>query len=79
MNWSVYGAQVHPGLLGTGNRPIVDVREVHHLLHVVAQQVPQRAAQHVEADERPEIADVAARVDRQAAGVHADRVAAARA
>ena len=77
MNWSVYDAQVHAGLLRAGDRPVVDVGEVHHLPHLVAEQVPQRAAQHVEADERAEVADVAARVDGEAAGVHPDGVAGA--
>ncbi len=44
----------------------------------VAEQILQRAAQDVDADERPEVADVPARVDRQAAGVHADGVVGAR-
>ena len=38
----------------------------------IAEQVPQRPAQHVDADEGPEVADVAAGVDGQAARVHPD-------
>ena len=59
-------------LLRRVDRLVVHVREVHDVAHRVALLVLQRAAQHVEADERPEVADVAARVDRQAARVHAD-------
>ena len=44
----------------------------------VAFLVLQGAPQHVEADERPEIADVAAGVDRQPARVHADGLAVGR-
>ena len=43
-----------------------------------AADVVQRAAQHVEADERPEVADVAAVVDRETARVHAHGVVAGR-
>ena len=57
------------------DRLVVDVGEVHDLADRVALLVLQRAAQHVEADERPEVADVPARVDRQAARVHADGLA----
>src|SRR4029077_7168106 len=38
------------------------------------EQVLERAAQDIDADERPEVADVAAGIDGQAAGVHADGV-----
>ncbi len=53
---------------------VVDVGEVHDVVHLVAGDVLQRAAQHVHADEGAEVADVPARVDRQAARVHADGV-----
>ena len=46
----------------------------HDAAHLVAKQVAQRAAQHVEADEGAEVPDVAARIHREAAGVHADTV-----
>ena len=69
------GAQVLAGLLGAENRPVVDVGEVHHLVHPPPAHVLQRAAQHVQADEGAEVADVPAVVDREAAGVHAHRVA----
>ena len=63
-------AQRRAGLDRLGDGAVVDVGVVAHLLHVVALEL-QRAAQHVERDEGAEVADVAARVDRQAAGVHA--------
>jgi hypothetical protein len=63
-------AQVGPSFQGAGNRAVVDVGEVHHLAHAIAQQVSQRAPKHVDADERPEVADVTPRVHRQAARVH---------
>ena len=71
-------AQRHARLLRPGDGPVVDVGEVHHLPDAVPALVLQRAAQHVEADEGPEVPDVAAVVDREAAGVHADRVVAKR-
>ena len=67
-------AQRHAGLLRLEDGAVVHVGVVHHVPHVVALLVLQRAAQHVERDEGAEVADVAARVDRQAAGVHADPV-----
>src|SRR5581483_2960649 len=67
--------QVHAGPLGAENRAVVDVGEVHHLAHAVPQQVLQRAAQDVDAHKGPEVADVAASVHGEAAGVHTDRVA----
>ena len=71
-------AQVHPGFLRAVDRAVVDVREVHHLPHAIAAQVFQRPAQHVEADEGAEIADVTARVHGQAARVHPHGVVGAR-
>ena len=53
---------------------IVHVGVIADLLHGVALGL-ERAAQHVERDERPEVADVPARVDRQPARVHADGLA----
>ena len=53
---------------------VVHVGEVHDVVHLVAADVLQRAPQHVHADERAEVADVAARVDRQPARVHAHGV-----
>ena len=43
---------------------------------MIAAQVLERAAQHVEAHERPEVADVPAGVDGEAARVHAHGVVA---
>ena len=63
-------AQRQAGLLRLDDGAVVDVREVHHVDDVVAHPVLERAPQHVDGDERPEVADVAARVDRQPAGVH---------
>jgi hypothetical protein len=54
---------------------VVHVGEVGHLADVVAFLILERAAQHVEADERAEIADVAPRVDGQPARVHPDGAA----
>ena len=71
-------AQRHAGLRRRVDRLVVHVREVHDVAHGVAFLVPQRAAQHVQADERPEVADVPARVHRQPARVHADRPAVGR-
>ena len=71
-------AQRHAGLLRTGDRLVVDVGVVDDLAHLVAAEVLQRAPQHVDADEGAEVADVRARVDRRAAGVHADGVVARR-
>jgi hypothetical protein len=68
-------AQRQAGLLRFEDGPVVDVGEVHHLADVVAGLVLQRAAQDVERDERPEIADVAAGVGGEAARVHADEIA----
>ena len=68
------GAQFHAGLLSAGNRSIVDIGEVDHLLHAVAEEVLQRSAQNIHADEGAEVADVAARVGGQPAGVDADRL-----
>ena len=70
--------QVLPCLLRAEDRAVVHVGEVHHLLHFVALEVLQRPAQHVEADEGAEVADVAPGVDGEPAGVHPDRVVAAR-
>ena len=44
----------------------------------IAEQMLQRPPQHVDADKRPEIADVPARVHGQAAGVHPHGVVARR-
>ena len=68
------GAKVHTGVLGAGNRPVVHVGEVHHLADGVAEEISKRSPQHVDADERPEVADVSAGVHRQPARVHPDRV-----
>jgi hypothetical protein len=46
--------------------------------HAPAADVLQRPPQHIGADERAEIADVTARVHRQAAGVHANGIVAQR-
>ena len=64
------GPEIHAGLLRTGDRPIVDVGEVHDVPHLETEQMPQRSPEHVDADKGPEIPDVTSRVDRQAAGVH---------
>ena len=70
--------EIHPGLLRTDDRAIVDIGEVHHMMKIVAEQVLQRPAQHVDANEGAEIADMAARVDRRTARVHPHGVAARR-
>ena len=67
-------AQRHAGLLRSGDRAIVDVREVHDVPDLVVFEVSQRAPQHVDGNERPEVADVAAAVHREPARVHADEV-----
>ena len=73
-------AQRHAGLLRAGDRPVVDVGEVHHVAHVDSRPgTSSVAAQHVDADEGAEVADVAARVDGQAARVHPHGVVARRA
>ena len=66
--------QWHARLVRAGNGAIVHVGEVHHLPHAVALEIFQRAPQHVHAHERPEVADVAPRIDREAAGVHPHQV-----
>jgi len=71
-------AQRHLRRLRARDRLVVDVGVVDHLSNVMPGVVPQRAAEHVEADERPEIADVATGVDGEAAGVHPDGVVAQR-
>ena len=63
-------AQRHACLLGLEDRPIVNVGEVHHLAYGIARLVCERAAEDVERDEGSEVADVPARVHRQAARVH---------
>ena len=68
-------AKRHARLLGTGNRLVVDVGVVHRFPHVVPAQVLERAAQHVQADVRPEIADVRAGIDGWTAGIHPNGVA----
>ena len=67
-------AQRHPRLLRSGDRPIVDVGEVHDVADLVVLEMAKRPAQHVDGDERPEVADMAAAVDREPAGVHADEI-----
>ncbi len=69
-------AQRHAGLVRFEDRAVVDVGEVHHVPHVEALLVLERPAQDVDGDERAEVADVAARVDGQAARIHADLVVA---
>ena len=63
-----------PGLDRLRDRPVVNVGVVAHLAHGVALEL-EHAPQHVERDECPEVPDVATRVDRQAARVHADAIA----
>ena len=79
MYWSVYARSAMPAFCAPAIVWSSTSVKFIDLLHRVAEQVLQRAAQHVDADERPEVADVAARVHRQAAGVHADGVVARRA
>ena len=69
-------AQRHPGVLRAGNRAIVDVGEVHDLVHAEAAQVFEGPPQHVDAHERPEVPDVAAVVHGEAARVHAHGIVA---
>ena len=66
-------AQRQAGLLGADDGLVVHVGEVHDVMHLVARDVFQRAAQHVHRHEGPEVADVTAGVDGQAAGIHAHR------
>ena len=66
----------YAGLSRAGNRLVVDVGVVDDVRDAKAAQVLQRTPEHVEADERPEVSDVAAVVHREAAGIHADRVVA---
>ena len=67
-------AQRPAGLHRLGDRAVVDVGVVAHLRDAMALGL-ERAAQHVEGDERAEVADVSARVDREAARVHPHVVA----
>src|SRR5439155_11259101 len=71
-------SKIHPRLLRADDRTVVDVGEVHHLLHPVAEQVLQRSAENVHADEGAKVADVPARIHGGAAGIHADGVVEAR-
>ena len=66
-------AQRDAGLLRLEDRPVVDVGEVHHAVHREPGEVAQGAAQHVDGGEGAEVADVAAGVDRQAAGTSGPR------
>ena len=70
--------QIHPRLLRSDNRPIVHVGEVHDMTHVMTEQVLQGPAQHVNADEGAEVADVAAGVDGRTTGVQPHGVGARR-
>ena len=74
MNCVVCGRRSMPCLLRTGNGPVVHVREIHHLPHAEATEMPQRPTKHVHAHERPKVSDVAARVHGKPARVHADGV-----
>ncbi len=67
-------AQRQARLRGADDRLVVDVGEVHDVVHLVAGHVLQRAAQHVHRHEGAEVADVPAGVDGQPARVHADGV-----
>ena len=69
-------AQRQARLLGADDGLVVDVGEVHDVMHLVAGDVFQRAAQHVHGHEGPEVADVTAGVHGQAAGIHAHRAVA---
>ena len=69
------GAQVHARFLRAENRLVVHVGEVDDLPHVVAQEIFEGTPEHIDADKRPEVADVAARIDREPARVQAHRVA----
>jgi hypothetical protein len=71
-------AQIHGSLLRAVDRAVVDVGVVDHLPDLVAEQMPQGSAQHIHADEGAKVADMAARVDGQAAGVDAHGVVAQR-
>jgi len=53
---------------------VVDVGIVHHPVDVVTAEVLQRAAKNVDTDKRPEVADVAAGVHREPAGIHSHSV-----
>ena len=71
-------AQRHAGFLRLEDRAVVDVGEVHDVPDVEAGLILQRAAEHVDGDKRPEVADVPAGVGRQPAGVHPHEVVAQR-
>ena len=67
-------AQRLPRLLRSRNRAIVDVGEVDDLTDVVVLEMPKRPAQHVDGEERAEVADVPTGVHREPARVHADEI-----
>ena len=67
---AVKDARSCPASLRELDDAVVDVRDVHHLAHAVAE-VSQRAPQHVGRHEGAEVADVGAVVDRRPAGVEA--------
>ena len=62
IHWSVCSRSERTGLQGACDGLVVDVGVIHHLTDLVAAQVFQRAAQDVEAHERPEVSDVRARI-----------------
>ena len=67
-------AQRHPRLLRSGDRAVVDVGEVEDVTDLVILEMAKRPAKHIDGDERPKVADMAAGVDGEAAGVHADEI-----
>ena len=64
--------------LSAGYRLVIDVGVIDDFGNPVSAQVFQRAAQHIEADEGPEITDVSASVDGEPAGIHPHGVVARR-
>ena len=65
-------------LLRTSDRPVVNVRKVHDLTNLVAAVVLESASEDIQADEGPEVPDVASVIDCEAAGIHPHGVVARR-
>ena len=64
------GVELEARRLGAADGLVVDVRQVHHLGHAIAE-IGERAAQQILEDEGAQVPDVHVVVDRRAAGVHA--------
>ena len=66
-------ADGYPGSRGVADDLVVDVGDVHDVAGGDSLQ-PEEAAEHVDLEEGPEVADVAVVVDGRSAGVHAERL-----